>query len=188
MARAIALAQEGGAAGDYHLGAVVVGSEGIIAEAHTDLLGSHDPTAHAEIVAIRRAAEAMRSRYLADCYLYATLEPCPMCAAAAVWAKMAGIVFGATLEDALDRGGEWRGGQYYSWRQITIKARDICQQGTPTLAVHDAFMRAECLELLPPTDDSPDPGTRHGSTSATPTARRPRVPADFQSCGGRPRH
>src|SRR5262245_12505630 len=121
MSRAIELAQDGAAAGDYRLGALVVGPEGVLAEAYTDLEATQDPTAHAEMIAIRRAAAKRSSRYLTGCYLYTTLEPCPMCTSAAIWAKMAGIVFGATLEDALERGGEWRDGEFFSWRQIRVK-------------------------------------------------------------------
>jgi tRNA(adenine34) deaminase len=149
MARAIEVAEEGGAAGDYRIGALIVGSGGIIAHAHTDLSDTKDPTAHAEILAIRRAAARRDSRYLQDCYLYTTLEPCSMCASAAIWAKMAGLVFGASLEDALERGGEWKNGKFYSWRQIRIKARSVAEQGTPRLDIHEEFMRSACLDLLP---------------------------------------
>ena len=149
MSRAIELAGEGGAAGDYRLGALVVGMDGVVAEAHTDLGATNDPTAHAEVLAIRRAAAELSTRYLAGCFLYTTLEPCPMCTSAAIWAKMSGIVFGATLEDALECGGEWRDGDFFSWRQINIKSRYVVERGTPLLELHEAFMRAECLSLLP---------------------------------------
>ena len=149
MSRAIELAHDGAVAGDYRLGALVVGTDGALAEAYTDLEATGDPTAHAEVVAIRRAAARVGSRYLAGCYLYTTLEPCPMCTAAAIWAKMAGIVFGAALEDALERGGEWRDGEFFSWRQIRVKARYVVERGTPLLELHEGFMRTECLALLP---------------------------------------
>jgi len=149
MSRAIELAGEGGAAGDYRLGALVVGADGIVAEAHTDLAATNDPTAHAEILAIRRASAKLNTRYLHGCFLYTTLEPCPMCTSAAIWAKASGIVFGATLDDALERGGEHRDGQFYSWRQINIKSRYVVERGTPLLELHEAFMRTECLTLLP---------------------------------------
>jgi tRNA(Arg) A34 adenosine deaminase TadA len=149
MARAIEVAQESAAAGDYRLGALVAGPEGVLVEAYTDLEATQDPTAHAEVLAIRKAAVKRGSRYLADCYLYTTLEPCPMCTSAGIWAKMAGIVFGATLEDILERGGEWRDGEFFSWRQIKVKSSYVVQRGTPVLDLHEGFMRSECLTLLP---------------------------------------
>jgi len=148
MTRAIEVARDGAAAGDYQLGALIAAPEGILAEAYTDLGSTQDPTAHAEILALRRAARSRGSRYLADCFLYTTLEPCPMCTSAAIWAKLSGIVFGATLEDILTRGGERRDGQFFSWRQIQIKARYVIEHGTPVPELHEGFLREECLSLL----------------------------------------
>ena len=56
----------------------------------------HDPTAHAEMIALTAATEAMGGKYLNDCTLYVTVEPCPMCAAALAWAQVGRIVFGAS--------------------------------------------------------------------------------------------
>ncbi|MFG1994443.1 nucleoside deaminase [Actinoplanes sp. NPDC048988] len=150
MNQAIVLANSGSAAGDYKLGSVVVDPNGdVVGEAHTSLKTSIDPTAHAEILAIRRASEKMDSRLLEGCYLYSTLEPCPMCTSAAIWAKMGGLVFGATLEDALTRGGEWKNGIFYSWRQIKIKSAFVAERGDPKIEVFEGFMRDKCVELLP---------------------------------------
>jgi tRNA(Arg) A34 adenosine deaminase TadA len=147
MRRAIAEAQLGGITGNYQVGAVVVTGDGqIVSVAHTELHDRCDPTAHAEILALRAATEARGSKYLEDCYLYSTLEPCPMCASAAIWAKLAGLVFGATLEDALDFAS--RADARFTWRQIKIKAQHVVDAGTPKLTVRSGFLREECVRLL----------------------------------------
>lgn len=93
----MALAEAAAAAedGEVPVGAVVVSKGRIIAKGHnmTDLL--HDPTAHAEMIALTAATEALGSRYLDECELYVTLEPCPMCAAALSWAQLGRLVYGA---------------------------------------------------------------------------------------------
>lgn len=149
MTRAIQVAGQGEAYGEYRLGALVVRDHEIISEAYTALSETADPTAHAEVLAIRGAAARLGSRYLPDCFLYTTLEPCPMCTSAAIWAKMSGIVFGASMEDALSRNGEWRNGRFYSWRQIKIKASYVISRGRPDVRLWEEFMRPECLSLLP---------------------------------------
>ena len=82
MRRALALAAEASAAGEVPVGAVVTKGSRILAEARNSMRGTLDPTAHAEIVAIRAAAEALGSPRLDGCTLWVTLEPCAMCAAA----------------------------------------------------------------------------------------------------------
>ena len=95
MRRALDLAAEAALAGEVPVGAVVTRGEDIVAEAANAMRGSNDPTAHAEIVAIRRAAEALGTPRLDDCTLWVTLEPCAMCAAASGLARLARIVFAA---------------------------------------------------------------------------------------------
>jgi len=77
------------------IGAVIVWNGRIIAKGHnmTERLG--DPTAHAEMIAITAATEAVGGKYLNDCTLYVTVEPCPMCAGALAWAQIGGVVYGA---------------------------------------------------------------------------------------------
>ncbi len=87
--------------GQYALGAVVVLNGKIISIAHTTLHETNDPSAHAEMNAIRKACRKRGSRYLENAWLYTTQEPCPMCTSAAIWAKMEGIVFGAFENDAV---------------------------------------------------------------------------------------
>ncbi len=85
-------------AGEIPVGAVVVCQNRIIARTHnqTELLS--DVTAHAEILAITAAAQAIGSKYLNDCTLYVTLEPCVMCAGALAWAQLGKLVYGASEE------------------------------------------------------------------------------------------
>ena len=78
------------------VGAVVVSGERIIARAHNNTERLHDVTAHAEMLAYTAAANMLGAKYLADCTLYVTLEPCPMCAGAAGWTQIGRIVYGAS--------------------------------------------------------------------------------------------
>ena len=82
--------------GEVPVGAVVVYQDRIIAAAHNQRETLNDPTAHAEMIAITQAADALGSWRLLDCTLYVTLEPCPMCAGAIVQARVPTVVYGAT--------------------------------------------------------------------------------------------
>ena len=95
MRRALDLAAEAAAAGEVPVGAVVTKGDMIIAEARNAMRGQLDPTAHAEMVAIRAAAERLGSPRLDDCTLWVTLEPCAMCAAAIALARLAALRFAA---------------------------------------------------------------------------------------------
>ncbi len=78
------------------VGAVVVCKGRIIGKGHNMTERLHDPTAHAEMLAITAAAETMGGKYLNDCTLYVTIEPCPMCAGAMAWAQVGTLVYGAS--------------------------------------------------------------------------------------------
>ena len=95
MRRALELAAQAAAAGEVPVGAVVTRGEQILAEARNAMRGSTDPTAHAEMVAIRAAAETLGTSRLDDCTLWVTLEPCAMCAAAIGIARLAELRFAA---------------------------------------------------------------------------------------------
>ena len=82
-------------AGEIPIGAVVVWKGRIIGRGHNQTERLHDTTAHAEMIAITAATEAMGGKYLNECTLYVTVEPCPMCAGALNWAQMGRIVYGA---------------------------------------------------------------------------------------------
>jgi tRNA(adenine34) deaminase len=96
MKRAIALAEQAGAAGEVPVGAVVVNAENcLIAEGENRRERDRDPTAHAEIVALRAAGRVLQSWHLEQCTLYVTLEPCPMCAGAVINSRLGRLVYGA---------------------------------------------------------------------------------------------
>ena len=95
MRRALDLAREAAEDGEVPVGAVVTRNGEIIAEARNAMRGSLDPTAHAEVVAIRAAALALGQPRLDDCTIWVTLEPCAMCAGAMALARMKEVRFGA---------------------------------------------------------------------------------------------
>ncbi len=96
MQRALYLAREAAKKGEVPVGAVLVGPEGeILAETHNQPLKLCDPTAHAEILALREGAQKLGNYRLVGTTLYVTLEPCPMCAGALVYARVKRLVFGA---------------------------------------------------------------------------------------------
>lgn len=95
MRRALDLAAEAAVAGEVPVGAVVTIGDAIVAESRNAMRGSNDPTAHAEMVAIRAAATQLGASRLDECTLWVTLEPCAMCAAAVAVARMRALRFGA---------------------------------------------------------------------------------------------
>lgn len=95
MRRALDLAAEAAVEGEVPVGAVITRGEQVVAEARNAMRSSLDPTAHAEMVAIRRAAEALRTSRLDGCMLWVSLEPCAMCAAAIALARLDALRFAA---------------------------------------------------------------------------------------------
>lgn len=98
MAQAIKEAEKAFEAGEIPVGAVIVCQKQIIARAHNQTQILNDVTAHAEILAITAASNYLSNKYLADCTLYVTLEPCIMCAGALSWAQLDRVVYGASDE------------------------------------------------------------------------------------------
>ena len=97
MELALAEAERAAAEDEVPVGAVIVSPErGVIGKAHNQREQLHDPTAHAEMIAITQAADALRSWRLDNCVLYVTLEPCPMCAGAVVQARLPFVVYGCS--------------------------------------------------------------------------------------------
>ena len=96
MSRALELAREAEGAGEVPVGAVIVKDGAIIAEGWNRPISTHDPSAHAEMIAMRAAAESLQNYRLLDTTLYVTLEPCAMCAGAMVHARVKRLVFAAT--------------------------------------------------------------------------------------------
>jgi tRNA(adenine34) deaminase len=100
MRRALAIARDAAASPEKNpIGCVIVQNGRIIGEACNEVDLRHDATAHAEILAIRRAGETLRCNELRDAVLYSTLQPCGMCTMASIWAKVGRIVYGAGRDD-----------------------------------------------------------------------------------------
>lgn len=106
MRLAYAEAERGSACGDGGpFGAVVVGADGeILAAAHNRVLADHDPTAHAEVTAIRAACAKLSTHDLTGCAIFSSCEPCPMCLSAIIWANIGDLYFGGTKVDAAEIG------------------------------------------------------------------------------------
>lgn len=105
MAQAIALAlraAKSGKGGPF--GALIVRDDIVVAEGCNLVTSRHDPTAHAEIIAIRLGCAALKTFQLKGCEIYASCEPCPMCLGAIYWARLDGIYFAATRKNAADAG------------------------------------------------------------------------------------
>ncbi len=96
MREALALARQAEAAGEVPVGAVLVKDGAVIGSGWNHPIGAHDPTAHAEVAALRAAAQALGNYRLTDTTLYVTLEPCAMCAGALVHARVKRLVYGAS--------------------------------------------------------------------------------------------
>lgn len=124
-------------------GAVIVKDGKIIAKAHNMVLSTNDPTAHAEIVAIRKATKKLGTFKLNDCEIYSTAQPCPMCLSAIVWARIKALYFGANAEDATKIGFDdsniyemIKGKKSFPFTQNQIK-REEC------LSLFDEWMNME---------------------------------------------
>ena len=94
MELALEEARQAAGAGEVPVGAVLVQQDRVVARAHNETIASRDPSAHAEIVAIRRAAETLENHRLPGTILYVTLEPCLMCFGAIIQARVADLVYG----------------------------------------------------------------------------------------------
>jgi tRNA(adenine34) deaminase len=100
MMQAFRLAENAYEKGEVPVGAVVVHENRIIGKGYNQVEMLQDSTAHAEMIAVSAACSTLQNKYLEDCTLYVTLEPCPMCAGALVWSKIKRIVFGTMDEKA----------------------------------------------------------------------------------------
>jgi tRNA(adenine34) deaminase len=142
MRRALELARQGEArAGTNPIGCVLVCDGAVLAEACNEVDLRHDPTAHAEIVAIRRAGERLGNPELRGVVLYTTLQPCGMCTMASIWAKIGRIVFGAGRDDVHP--------MYFEDRHFDTLdfIRDAFRND---LALEGGVLAAECATLYVP--------------------------------------
>lgn len=129
MRKALYEAQRAAEEGEIPIGAVIVCNDRIISRAHNLTEKLHDVTAHAEMQAITAAADLLDGKYLSDCTLYVTVEPCVMCAGAIGWAQIGRIVYGASDEK--------RGYQLYAPRALHPKA-----------VVTRGVLEAECRQMM----------------------------------------
>ncbi len=148
MRRAIELARDALESGNYPLGAVVVNSSNlIVGEASSTLIYEVDPSAHPEVVAMRRAAKQLQSQYLRGCWLVSTMEPCPMCTSMAIWGKMSGIAFGTSQPEAIAF-GRMLNNPLFTFRQIRIRCAEVTAYGDPKLDVVEGVHAPETALLL----------------------------------------
>ena len=133
MEMAIAEARRAAAEGEVPVGAVVVKGGEVIAAAHNNREATKDATGHAELVAIRKACEALGGWHLESCTLYVTLEPCPMCTGAIINSRMGKVVFGA--KDA--KAGAC--GSVLNMAAYPLNHKPVIEQG---------IMAKECAALL----------------------------------------
>jgi tRNA(adenine34) deaminase len=142
MTRAIALAHEGGAKpGMNPIGCVIVHDGQIIGEACNEVDLRHDATAHAEILAMRRAGERLQCDELRGTVLYTTLQPCGMCTMASLWAKIGRIIYGAGRDDVHE--------MYFEDRHLDtlVFLRDAYKDD---ISLDGGLMAAECPALYVP--------------------------------------
>jgi len=104
LLRAVQIAEEGISRGGGPFGAVIAREGKIIAEAVNRVVLNSDPTAHAEVIAIREAASVLKSHNLSDCTLYCSCEPCPMCFGAIYWSGIKKVVYSSDRNQAADAG------------------------------------------------------------------------------------
>lgn len=145
MRRAIELARQGERRpGAAPIGCVIVHEGRIVAEAHNETEARHDPTAHAEILAIRRAGEALGTIELRGAVLYSTLQPCGMCSMASIWARIGRIVFGAERHQVHR--------MYFEDRHLTTQdfIRDAFRED---LTLEGGLLSGECAALYYGPDD-----------------------------------
>ena len=144
MRRAIALGKENPGS---PIGCVIVRDGKVLGEGHNAVDTGHDPTAHAEIVAIRRACAAVEDQQLSGATLYSTLQPCGMCSMASIWAKVGRIVYGAGREQVHQ--------MYFEDRHLSIMdfIRDAYREDLP---IEGGVLGDECAALYyGPEDDPP---------------------------------
>ena len=138
MRQAIAAAVWGIENGQTPFGACIVSQDEVVAVAHNEVWRQTDPTAHAEVTALRQACKKLDTIDLSGCVIYSTCEPCPMCFAACHWAKLAAIVFGARIEDARRAG----------FSELALSNSQMKQLGGSPLVIVPDFLRNEAVALF----------------------------------------
>ncbi len=126
------------AEGQSPFGAAIVRGDSLVARGHNQVWMRTDPTAHAEVVVIRRAAESVRGIDLSGCVMYTTCEPCPMCASAIHWSKLDAVCYGAGIGDA----------QAAGFSELTAPIHDLYTRGGSPVRLLPRVMEQECAELF----------------------------------------
>ena len=124
--------------GDAPYGAAIVKDGEIAIAAHNTVKRDRDPSAHAEINAIRLLAKKLNSTSLEGYTLYTTCEPCPMCATACVWAGISEIVIGASIKDLIELGVS----------QINLSCEEIIAKSFRNIKVTKGLLKSDCLSLF----------------------------------------
>jgi len=119
------------------IGALIVRGEEIVSQCHNNVKITEDSTNHDEMNVIRDASKKLKRRNLNDCTLFTTCEPCPMCFAAAWWARIPKIVFGASLDDLIDRGN----------REIKVSSEFLNNNATYKIEIIKGVLRKECIKI-----------------------------------------
>jgi tRNA(Arg) A34 adenosine deaminase TadA len=138
MRAALQKARRGIRAGQTPFGACIVKNGRIITCAHNRVWKTGDITAHAEMVAIRRACRKLKTIDLSGCVLYSTCEPCPMCFSAAHWARIKKIVYGACIADAKKAG----------FRELCISSAAMKKAGRSGMRIRKDFLRNDARVLF----------------------------------------
>ena len=119
-------------------GACIVRDGRILAVSANRVLADHDPTAHAEVCAIRAACGELKTHLLEGADIYSTTEPCPMCFSAIHWARIRRITFGTSIPDV----------QALGFNEVTVSNEQMKRLGKSSVEIVPGFMREECLALL----------------------------------------
>ncbi|MFN6530204.1 nucleoside deaminase [Nostoc sp. ChiSLP03a] len=124
--------------GDAPYGAVIVKDNEIVAIAHNTVKRDNDPSAHAEINAIRNLTAKLKNPSLEGYSIYTTGEPCPMCATACVWSGLSEIIYGASIQDLIT----------VNQSQINISCEEVIDKSSQKIKVTKYILKNECLELF----------------------------------------
>ncbi len=150
MREAIAVCQRGILAGQSPFGAVIANRRGeVIHAAHNGVRSECDPTAHAEVVAIRAACRQLETIDLSGHVMVSTCEPCPMCASAIHWSRLDAVVFGARISDARAAG----------FNELDLPIEFLFETGKSTVEVLTDVLRDECAALFSQWRSGPNPAT-----------------------------
>ena len=134
------LALEEARIGDAPYGAVIVKDNQVIIKAHNTVKTDNDPTAHAELNAIRHLTTKIKNPSLEGYTLYTTCEPCPMCTTVCLWARISEIIFGASIQDLIEAGVS----------QINLPSEEIIAKGFKEIKVTKGLLKEESLQLFYP--------------------------------------